>query len=317
MRNLFFVTGLLAAAPVLLAAPLPALGQTALDGRVDRLEREMRAVQRKVFPGGTGQYVEPQITAPGGVQTVPGTPATSPTADLDARVVSLERQAATVTGGIEQLQYKVRQLEDAFAAYKRSTDARLTALEATATSIGTDPVGTTPPRAAAGTAAVPRPVTPKPGAATPAPTTDTGRAAKLAAIERPSSGDAGEDAYLYGYRLWEAKMYPEAETALKSVVEKYPKHRRASFAQNLLGRAYLDEGRPSLASIAFYDSFKKFPDGERAPDSLYYLAQALMKLNKPADACKVYAELDETYATKIDAAMRARIVKGRADAKCK
>ena len=102
----------------------------------------------------------------------------------------------------------------------------------------------------------------------------------MSAIERPASGDAADDAYLYGYRLWEAKLYPEAQAALKETVAKYPKHQRASYAQNLLGRAYLDEGRPSLASMAFYDSFKKFPDGERAPDSLYFLGQSLMKLEQ-------------------------------------
>src|SRR3546814_15128458 len=76
---------------------------------------------------------------------------------------------------------------------------------------------------------------------------DEGRKAAVAAVERPDTGDAAEDAYIYGYRLWEAKFYPEAEAQLKSVVEKYSSHRRASFAQNLLGRAYLDEeiGRAS------------------------------------------------------------------------
>src|SRR3546814_5892874 len=76
------------------------------------------------------------------------------------------------------------------------------------------------------------------------------------------------DAYIYGYRLWEAKFYPEAEAQLKSVVEKYSSHRRASFAQNLLGRAYLDEGKPALASVAFYENYQKRPKGERAPDKI-------------------------------------------------
>ena len=121
---------------------------------------------------------------------------------------------------------------------------------------------------------------------------------RCGAVAKPNSGDAAEDGYLYGYRLWQAKLYPEAETALKEVVAKYPSHKRWSFAQNLLGRSYLDEGKPSLASIAFYDNYKKAPEGERAPDSLFYLAQALVKLGKPADACKVWGELTESYPDK-------------------
>ncbi|KAK0348613.1 hypothetical protein LTR94_036530, partial [Friedmanniomyces endolithicus] len=61
----------------------------------------------------------------------------------------------------------------------------------------------------------------------------------------------------------------------------------------------------------------KFPDGERAPDSLLYLGQALTKLNKPADACKVYDELTDVYGGKISAAMKAQIEAGRTTAKCK
>ena len=136
-------------------------------------------------------------------------------------------------------------------------------------------------------------------------------------IDKPNTGDAAEDAYIYGYRLWAAKKYPAAEAQLKSVVAKYPDSKRASYAQNLLGRSYLDDGKPSLASIAFYDNYKKMPDGERAPDSLYYLAQALMQLKKPADACKVYGELSDVYGDKITAGMKADIAQGRRTAQCK
>jgi TolA-binding protein len=136
-------------------------------------------------------------------------------------------------------------------------------------------------------------------------------------VTRPDTGDPAEDAYLYGYRLWTAKRYPEAQAALKKAAADHPKARRYSYAQNLLGRAYLDDGKPSLASMAFYDNYKKMPDGERAPESLFYLASALRKLNKPADACKVYDELTDVYAAKIGAKMKADIAAGRVAAKCK
>ena len=69
--------------------------------------------------------------------------------------------------------------------------------------------------------------------------------------------------------------------------------------------------------MAFYENYKKFPDGERAPDSLLYLGQALTKLNKPADACKVYDELSDVYGAKISASMKTQIEAGRGAAKCK
>jgi len=297
--------------------------QTALEARVDRLEREMRAVQRKVFPGGAGATVEPEITSPAIDGATGGS--SSPVADLTQRVAALEGQVQTLTGQLEQVQYRQRQTEDAFAAYKRTTDARLKALEDNASAMPPVPAATAetdtviePTRPAT------RPVTPPVATATPSATTPnapapTGtRAARLAAVERPSSGDPAEDGYVYGYRLWLAQLYPEARKALEEVAAKYPKHRRASFAQNLLGRAYLDAGAPSLAAVAFYKNYKTNPGGERAPDSLYYLAQALTQLKKPAtEICKVYAELTSLYGDKISEEMKAGVAEGRARNKCK
>lgn len=305
---------------VMIAAVLAASGWASMasaqsiEGRVDKIEREMRAVQRKVFPGGSGMTVEPQITGPApGPVVAPGSPASEVITDLTARVGALESQMAELTGQSEQNGYKIRQLEEAFAAYKTATDAKLQGLQAPAASdvpaIGgpETSVDRATPR--------PRPPAVRPTAST--SRADPARVEAAAAIEKPSTGNAAEDGYTYGYRLWEAKLYPEAQAALKQVADTYPKHRRASFSQNLLGRAYLDEGKPALAATAFYDSYSKWPKGERAPDSLVYLGQALTQLKKPADACKVYDELGDVYAGQISASLQAQVTRGRAAAKCK
>ena len=311
MRNL-----LLAGVAAVMILPTAAAAQSNVEGRVGRLESEMRAVQRKVFPNGAGGYVQPEITAPQTQAQAPGVPASSALSDLTSRVTSLEEQMAGLTGQIEQNGYRTRQLQDQFDAYKRATEARLKALES-----GPAPIAPAGQSAPLDTSATPVAATgstrpPKTPAAPSVVTGDTATATPAAAVDKPSTGDAAEDAYLYGYRLWAAKRYPEAEAALKKVVADYPKSRRASFAQNLLGRTYLDSGKPSLASMAFYENYKKFPDGERAPDSLLYLGQALTRLNKAADACKVYDELSDVYGAKLSAAMKSQIASGRSAAKC-
>jgi TolA-binding protein len=311
---------ILISAAILLAAlgvTGTAHAQTAIEARVDRLEREMRAVQRKIFPGGAGATFEPQITADPSTVDAGGTPASSPLADLTQRVGALEGEVQRLTGQVEQSQYRIRQFEDAFNAYKRSTDARLKALEDSASAVLPRETVTIPPEN--DTPPVrpnPRPVTPAPAAGEKPRPAGT-RAAQVAAVEKPASGDGAEDGYLYGYRLWQAKLYPEARKELEQVVAKYPKHRRASFAQNLLGRAYLDAGAPSLAAVAFYENYKKNPAGERAPDSLYYLAQALVQLKKPtSEICKVYSELMQLYGERLSEEMKAGVAAGRAKSKC-
>ena len=115
---------------------------------------------------------------------------------------------------------------------------------------------------------------------------------------------------------WDAKFYPEAQAQLKATVEKYGASPVASRSANLLGRAYLDDGKPALASVTFYDNYQKRPKGDRAADSLAYLGEALIQLKKPADACKVYAELEQVYGSSMSASLRGMMEKGRTRAKC-
>ena len=96
--------------------------------------------------------------------------------------------------------------------------------------------------------------------------------------------DPAEEAYMLGYRLWEQRKLPEAQKALEAMAKRYPKHRRASYARNLAGRSYLAEGKPATAAQWFLHNRNTDPAGERVPDSLYYLGEALIQLNKPREA---------------------------------
>ena len=300
MRHLFFATtALLMSAPGLLVLAPPAAAQNvALDVRVDRLEKEMRAVQRKVFPAGAP--LEAEITRPATPATPPGTPSSAPIADLTARVAALESQLASMTGQVEENSFKIRQLEEAFNKYKAEAQSRTEV---------TPPPAVRPNEPAVGAAA-------SQPAAAPGGEASEARKTAVAAIERPATGDAAADAYSYGYRLWDAKFYPEAQAQLKATVEKYGTSSVGSRAANLLGRAYLDDGKPALASVTLYENYQKRPRGDRAADSLAYLGEALFQLKKPADACKVYAELEQVYGASLSSNLRAMVDKGRVRAKC-
>jgi TolA-binding protein len=298
-------------AGTMLSSPLAAQSTGPIDQRVGKLEKEMKAVQRSVFPGGTP--VQPDIVGNTGPAEPSGNAASTPIADLTARVDTLEKGLAALTGQVEQTGYRGRQADEAI----KRLEARLATLEGAnappATGDGAATAGSTSPDMSTPTS-LSRPDTsaPKP----PVARADPAHKAALAAIEMPSTGDAAEDDYTYGYRLYLAKLYPEAETKLKEFVAKYPTHKRYSYAQNLLGRAYFDEGKPALASVAFYDNYQKAPKGERAAESLTWLGQSLTKLKKPGDACKVYDELQDVFGAKLAPELKAKAAKGRADAKC-
>jgi TolA-binding protein len=271
---------------------MPATAQQAdrIDRRVDRLEQEMRAVQRRVFPGANVPIVGPEI-APSQPSAMPqGVPSGSAIADLTSRVDALEGQLAAMTGQIEQNANRLRQLESAFATLQADANSRLDALEK--------------PAAAAQPAAEETPQ----AAEAPAPTP--------AAQPATSGADNAEAAYNAGYRLWEQKRYAEAQKALEAVARKWPGHRFASWAANLAGRSYLDDGKPAAAAKVLLANYQDNPKGERAADSLFYLGQALVALGKPADACKAYDELRDVYGDSVRDYLRVRLPAARSQAKC-
>ena len=304
-------------------AAAPASSQTnVINLRMEKLEKEMKAVQRKVFPGGAA--LEPEID-PAAVNRPIGNPSGTPISDLTGRVDALESQLKSMTGQIEQNEFRVRKLEDSLKAFRDETGARLKGLETSASGDTTDASPATAIRQTGTLVEKPKPVMAKPASFKPAATdakitspatVPAARKAAVAAVEVPATGDDADDAYVYGFRLYSAKLYPEAQQKLKEYITKYPSGKRASHARNLLGRAYLDEGKPALASVAFYDNYQKIPGGDRAAESLTWLGNALIKLKKPADACKVYTEFSQVYGAKASADLKARVAKGRVDAKC-
>jgi TolA-binding protein len=116
--------------------------------------------------------------------------------------------------------------------------------------------------------------------------------------------------------LWEQGRFAEAQRVLEAMAVRYPKHRRASWARNLAGRALLDDNKATAAAKALFANYEADPKGERAPDSLFYLGEALVKLKKNGDACKVYDELQGVYGAKLRDPLKRDLPKARAAAGC-
>lgn len=297
----------------LIASASPAAAQAApLEPRVKKLESEMRAVQRKVFPGASDRFFEPEISAPATTPTPNGVSASAPLTDLLQRVDTLETQITRLTAQTEENGFKIGQLEKRLLQLEEQ--AKQAAAAAAAASA--PPATAVTPSAPGAGGATTRPVTPA-AATTTAAAPSAERIAAVSKIEKPQSADAGEDAYLYGYRLWEAKFFPEAQAQLRFTLEKHPRHKRSSYTRNLLGRAYLDDGKPSAAAKMFAENYEKEPKGDRAPESLYFLGESLIKLNEKPKACVAFAELAEVYPEVAAGRLSDRLVAGRRNAGCK
>ena len=277
--------------------------QATPEQRIERLEKQLRQVQRQVFPKG-----QPADTA--GFSDEPAATQSS-FRTLDDRLNGLERQLADVLRQSEENGHRVTVAEAELARLRSDQEQRLAALERAAAAAAAQVPVAMPGAVDSG----PAPVTqkPKPQATTgprPAPV----QAAEAAPVD--PANDPAELAYDEGFQLWKAGKYDSAITRLRAFSSAYPKHRRASWANNLAGRALLDKGEPRAAAEALLSNYRSNPKGERAQDSLYYLGQALMQLNQPTQACKAYSELEVVYGPALRAELKRLLSAAKSDARC-
>ncbi|MBK6802123.1 MAG: hypothetical protein IPG83_11835 [Novosphingobium sp.] len=365
--------------PVLLALVVaiasPAIAQNAGDkaaeARLRKIEAEVKALQRQVFPGGDGKYFPAQVQ-PAQQAAPTGTPASNPVADLLVRMDALEAQVQRLTAQTEENGNRIARIEARLAGGEpaiaapaaaapgpagaaatavaaapapvpapvtptvtngATTNSNLAAMSggvsaAPAASVPAPAVAAVPVAAPAAAAAAAAAVTPaaKPAATAPAKPAAAAsaapakpspqRLAAVRAIAKPQTADAGDDEYSYGFRLWEAKFYPEAQQQLKLFMEKYPKHARMSYARNLLGRAYLDGGDPTEAASWFYQNYQADKQGDRAPDSLLFLAESMRRREDTRRACIALAQFADDYPREAAGRLKAQYDTTRNGLKC-
>ena len=257
--------------------------------RIDRLEYQVRQVQKSVFPKGRPADTAGFVDDPAATQEA--------VTSLGSRLDSIERQIADLTRASEENGNRLATMEVELARLRADQDRRLRAIES-GSGDGPAPAADVPVESddfAPPPASRPRVETPRP-----TPTLD-----------------GAEAAYDAGFRLWEAKKYDPAIASLRKMIAAYPDDRRVSWANNLIGRSLLDKGQYRLAAEALLANYRGNKDGERAADSLYYLGQASIKLGQPTQACKAYAELDNAYGATMRPALRTLLPAARAEAKCR
>lgn len=298
--TLYRPISMLAAAAALMLLPAstalsqrPQRPQPSPEQRIDRLERQLEQIQRQVFPKG-----RPAATA--GFPDDPAATQSSVTS-LAQRLDSLERQMADILRLSEEnghlLQVMKSDLDKARSDNRERIDALEQRIAQGVPAADAEPtVSTAPPKDR------PKPV----AVVTPGDAVGPGVAAT----------DPAEAAYTEGFKAWEAGQYNEAIRSLRAFTAAYPKHRRVSYANNLIGRAMLDKGDARAATQALLANYRSNPKGERAPDSLYYLGQALMKLGQPGQACKAYSELEAVYGAKIRTDLKKLEMEAKAEAQC-
>ena len=112
-----------------------------------------------------------------------------------------------------------------------------------------------------------------------------------------SSGGSAEKLYQGGYESLLGRRFGDAEGSFKMFVDRHREHPLASDAQYWLGETYYVQGDYKQAAQSFLKGYRDYPDGRKAPDTLFKLALSLQQLEQTSQACSTFAEVAKKYPT--------------------
>jgi tol-pal system protein YbgF len=320
----------------------PAMAQSSdvqpLVNTINRLERQLQALERTVYRGG------PRPAGASG--TSAGSTGVAPPAavsQLQLKTSQLEEQMRGLTGQIEEIGFKVNQISARLDRLVADVDFRLRALEGTggqpnAATGAPAPDLRTPPAAnniasnqssrattagSLGTvsqsqldAARARLKTPAGNATDPAPqpAPQQANASPSGTVALPEGSP--EDRYNYARSFLMRRDFPGAEQALRAFVETYPDNELTGAAQYWLGETYSVRNDFGTAARTFAGGFQRYPDSNKAPDNLLKLGMSLAALERTEDACITLGKLASEY-PKSSASIKQRAQSERTRLQCK
>jgi tol-pal system protein YbgF len=112
-----------------------------------------------------------------------------------------------------------------------------------------------------------------------------------------SSGGSAEKLYEGGYESLLGRRFGDAEGSFKMFVDRHRDHPLASDAHYWLGETYYVQGDYKQAAQSFLRGYREYPEGRKAPDTLFKLALSLQQLEQTSQACSTFAEVAKKYPT--------------------
>ena len=133
-----------------------------------------------------------------------------------------------------------------------------------------------------------------------------------AAIELPFDPQA---AFEYADAFLLSSDYASASAAFSLFVESFPDHPRAADAQFRIGEIALATGDNPAAADAFIKHIQTYPNDPRAAEAYVKLGSAFARMGEVGEACKVLGAMNAKFSN-ISTELRARADRERSRAEC-
>lgn len=280
--------------------------------RMERMERDVQALNRNVYRGGGATPTA--TSSASSAAPAPGVDGGS-AASLIVRMSEMEANERALTGQIESLNHAIRQINQRLDKLVSDMDFRLGALEKGRAltpegAPGQSMIPQTPTAAAPAQpvpslgASQPSQAAPGPGSLGTLPGKDakaigmsgmTAAAPPAARQETALPSGSPKDQYDFALALLQKGEYDKAEGALAAFLKANPKDVLTNNARYWLGETYYVRGDFRRAVEVFLESYQADPKGPKAPDGLLKMAMALGKLDKKRESCLTFSKLRQEF----------------------
>lgn len=244
--------------------------------RIDRLELDMQGLVRSgQIPAGGGNY--PAAQSAGASDEA--------LANMQLKITALEEELASVTGKLEDAEFRIERLVEQLERMTRDTEFRLSALEQKTG--GGALAGQDLPEQGGESAGAPIGVVPsdKPEISE--------KPADASGFQLPAGSPAEQ--YNYAIGLLRNGAYGDAEAAFNAFLAQHGADPLAANAQYWLGESYYVRDMQKEAAKAFLQGLKQYPNGPKAADSMLKLGMSLARLGQIEQACVALGELGSRY----------------------
>ena len=224
--------------------------------------------------------------------------------ELEVRVGRLDEVIRSASGRMDELEYKIKQLNEKLDLVNKDIDVRMKLLEGKKiTGSGTAAVVDNSPKFAA-------PV------AQNAPSAIVGGAISRGDNLEPIKMPTPAEIYQKGLEALKATDYAAAEENFNKILSKHPKDKLAGNAQYWLGETYYARKEFDRAAVSFAKGYQNYKESPKRADSLLKLGMSMQSLNKKDEACAAFVSLPTEF-PKADKTLKNKAAEGAKKLGCK
>lgn len=225
--------------------------------------------------------------------------------DVAVRMGQFDETLRQAVGHMDELEFKLKQLEDRLNVINKDIDIRLKMLEG-------KPVDS----AGLGTSANPTVAKFQAPVAKNAPQSILGGTIAKGDDLPEVKTKSAEEIYQEGLSAVNSGQNDVAIVKFTTILSKFPEHKLAGNAQYWMGEAYYAKKDYAKAAVSFAKGYEKYKNGTKGADNILKLGMSMKELGKTKEACTAFLNLPKEF-PKAEKGLKDKAAKAAKELNCK